>query len=71
MERFKRITLKKVVIFLYLALGFASIYRGVTTRNPHSILGLDPFIWLGILFLVAGVVNWYEWRSDQNDREGE
>ena len=67
MDSTERITLGRGVIFLYLALGFASIYRGFTTGDPDSILGLDSFIWLGILFFMAGIAFWYEWRSEQND----
>lgn len=71
MDPFERTTLARVAIFLYLAVGFAWIYRGFTTGSPDSILGLDHSIWLGIMSLVAGIVFWYEWRSEPSDGEGE
>lgn len=71
MAPFERTTLARVAIFLFLAVGFAWIYRGVTTGSPDRILGLNPDIWLGIVNLVAGMVLWYEWRSEQNDGAGE
>jgi hypothetical protein len=67
----ERTTLKRVVIFLHLAVGFAWIYRGVTTGSPDRVLGFNPDIWLGIVSIVAGIAFWYEWRSEQNDREDE
>lgn len=70
MAPFERTTLARVAIFLFLSIGFAWIYRGVTTGSPDRIFGLDPDIWLGIVNLVAGMVLWYEWRSEQNDGAG-
>lgn len=66
MVRFGWITRDRVLVFLWLALGTASLYRGFTRSFPEHVLGIDEFVWLGIGFFVAGIVYWYERRSKQD-----
>lgn len=71
MARFNWITPHRVTILLFMALGLASLYRGITTPIPEPILGVDEFVWLGIGFILAGLFYWHGRRSKQDDVDTE
>ena len=69
MARLDWITPHRVTILLFMALGIASLYRGVTTPIIEPVLGVDELVWLGLGFLIAGLLYWHGLRSKQDDAD--
>lgn len=66
MAPFDWITRYRVIVTLWVALGIVSLYRGFATPIPNPVFGVDESVWLGIGFIVTGIIFWYEFRSKQN-----
>jgi hypothetical protein len=66
MAPFDGITRNRVIVTLWMALGIVSLYHGFTTPIPSPVFGVDVSVWLGIGFIMTGIIFWYEFRSKQN-----
>lgn len=56
------ITSDRAIVSLWVVLSIASIYHGFTTQIPEPIFGVDESVWLGISFIVTGIIFWYGFR---------
>lgn len=63
------ITRDRAIVSLWVVLGMASIYHGFTTPAPEPIFGVDESVWLGIGFIVTGIIFWYEFRLKRKQVE--
>jgi high-affinity Fe2+/Pb2+ permease len=52
-------TLGTVAALLHLGLGIGSLYLGLTGPRDDVFFGVDAFIWIGIIWLLAGVYWWF------------